>query len=130
MDFTLHCCISITEEVKINDLQKSIVTGLLYVHIEFEAIWTFLQGSYLDFEPLGVLCLVTSARSKGKTPKYIFVERSGVARSEIGSSLLKPLWGFSNSNVKHFITFYIYSPFSFSRKLTHLRQFPRKLPHG
>ena len=26
---TLHCCISITEEVKINDLQKSIVTGLL-----------------------------------------------------------------------------------------------------
>ena len=38
-------------------------------------------GSYLDFEPLGVLCLVTSARSKGKTPKSIFVERSGVARS-------------------------------------------------
>ena len=36
---------------------------------------------YLDFEPLGVLCFVTSARSKGKTPKYIFVERSGVARS-------------------------------------------------
>ena len=38
-------------------------------------------GSYLDFEPLGVLCLATSARSKGKTPKSIFVERSGVARS-------------------------------------------------
>ena len=45
VDFTLHCCISITEEVKINDLQKSIVTGLLYVHIDFEAIWTFLQGA-------------------------------------------------------------------------------------
>ena len=27
-DFTLHCCISITDKVKINDLQKSIVTGL------------------------------------------------------------------------------------------------------
>ena len=52
------------------------------MHIDFEVIWTFLQGaSYLDFEPLGVLCLVTSARSKGKTPKSIFVERSGVARS-------------------------------------------------
>ena len=38
-------------------------------------------GSYLDFELLGVLCLVTSARSKGKTRKYIFVERSGMARS-------------------------------------------------
>ena len=48
----------------------------------FEAIWIFLQGaSYLDSEPLGVLCLATSARSKGKTPKSIFVERSGVARS-------------------------------------------------
>ena len=29
VDFTLHCCISITDKVKINDLQKSIVTGLL-----------------------------------------------------------------------------------------------------
>ena len=45
VDFTLHSCISITEEVKINVLQKSIVTGLLYVHIDFEAIWTFLQGA-------------------------------------------------------------------------------------
>ena len=81
MDITLHCCISITKEVKITDLQKSIVTGLVYVHIDFEVIWTFPAGSYLDFEPLGVLCLVTSARSKGKTPKSIFVERSGAARS-------------------------------------------------
>ena len=78
MDFTLHCCISITDKVKINDLQKSIVTGLLYVHIDFEVI---PAESYLDFEPLGVLCLVTSARSKGKTPKSNFIERSGVARS-------------------------------------------------
>ena len=77
----MHCCISITEEVKINDLQKSIVTGLLYVHIDFEVDLDIPAGSYLDFEPLGVLCLVTSARSKGKTPKYFFVERSGVARS-------------------------------------------------
>ena len=38
-------------------------------------------GSYLDFEPLRVLCLVTSARSKSKTPKYFFVERGGEARS-------------------------------------------------
>ena len=71
MDFTLHCCISITDKVEINDLQKSIVTGLLYVHIESDL--DIPAGSYLDFEPLGVLCLVTSARSKGKTPKSIFV---------------------------------------------------------
>ena len=41
VDFTLRCCISITEEVQINDLQKSIATGLLYVHIDFEVIWTY-----------------------------------------------------------------------------------------
>ena len=58
---TLHCCISITDKVKINDLRKSIVTGLLYVHIDFEVIWTFLQ--------------------RATSPKYSFVERSGVARS-------------------------------------------------
>ena len=67
--------------VKINDLQKSIVTGLLYVHIDFEAIRTFLQVATWILNPSGVLCLATSARSKGKTPKSIFIERSGVARS-------------------------------------------------
>ena len=36
---------------------------------------------------------------------------------ERGSSLLKPLWGFSDSNVKHF---YNFLHFSFSRKLTHI----------
>ena len=81
VDFTLHCCISIMDKVKIYDLQKSIATGLLYVHIDFEVIRTFLQGATWILNPSGVLCLVTSARSKGKTPKSNFVERSGVARS-------------------------------------------------
>ena len=54
---TLHCCISITEEVKINDLQKSIVTGLLYVHIDFEVIWTFLQGATWILNPSGYCAL-------------------------------------------------------------------------
>ena len=44
-----------------------------------------IRAGNVDFEPLGVLCLVTSARSKGKTPKSNFVERSGVARSVRGS---------------------------------------------
>ncbi|KAL5496914.1 hypothetical protein EMCRGX_G013291 [Ephydatia muelleri] len=52
-----------------------ILAAVFFVH-ECDKAW-----SYLDFEPLGVLCLVTSARSKGKTPKSNFVERSGVARS-------------------------------------------------
>ena len=56
--------------------------GLRKARFERET-WTLLciAGSYLDFERLGILCLVTSAKSKGKTPKSIFVERSGVARS-------------------------------------------------
>ena len=56
-DFTLHCCISITDKVKINDLQKSIVTGLLYVHIDFEVIWTFLQGATRILNPSGYCAL-------------------------------------------------------------------------
>ena len=51
---TLHCCISIMEEVKINDLQKSIV---LYMHIDFEVIWTFLQGATWILNPSGYCAL-------------------------------------------------------------------------
>eukprot|EP00731_Ephydatia_muelleri_P022300 Em0014g891a len=48
------------------------VQGLRKARLERET-WTYFallylhngRGSYLDFEPLGVLCLVTSARSKG-----------------------------------------------------------------
>eukprot|EP00731_Ephydatia_muelleri_P004604 Em0002g780a len=48
------------------------VQGLRKARFERE-MWTYFallclhngRGSYLDFEPLGVLCLVTSARSKG-----------------------------------------------------------------
>ena len=57
VDFTLHCCISITDKVKINDLQKSIVTGLLYVHIDVEVIWTFLQGATWIMNPSGYCAL-------------------------------------------------------------------------
>ena len=57
VDFTLHCCISITNKEKINDLQKSIVTGLIYVHIDFEVIWTFLQGATWILNPSGYCAL-------------------------------------------------------------------------
>ena len=35
---TLHNCISVTDRVKINELNISIATGSLYVNTEFEAI--------------------------------------------------------------------------------------------
>ena len=33
---TLHSCISVTDKLKINELNTSIATGPLYVHTEFE----------------------------------------------------------------------------------------------
>ena len=35
---TLHSCISVTDEAKLNELNTSIGTGPLYAHTEFEAI--------------------------------------------------------------------------------------------
>ena len=35
---TLHSCISVTDKVKINELNTSIATGPLYERTEFEAI--------------------------------------------------------------------------------------------
>ena len=46
-----------TWTLQINDLQKSIVTGLLYVHIDFEVIWTFLQGATWILNPSGYCAL-------------------------------------------------------------------------
>ena len=50
------------------------------MHIDFEVIWTFLQGATWILNPSGTVpCNV--GKEQGKTPKFIFVERSGVARS-------------------------------------------------
>ena len=60
---TLHSCISVTDRVKINEQNKSIDIGPLYVQTEFE--------SYGGFEPGGVSNDAILARSKCKTPKWI-----------------------------------------------------------
>ena len=50
---TLHSCVPVTDEVKINEQNKSIATGLLYVCIEFEPIWRFLPGDVAVLNPTG-----------------------------------------------------------------------------
>ena len=55
---TLHSGISITDKVKINEQNKSIATGPLYVHTKFEVIWTLLP------EDVVVCYLYKSTRSK------------------------------------------------------------------
>ena len=47
----------ITDKVQINDLQKSIVAGLLYVLINCEVIWTFLQRATWILNPSGYCAL-------------------------------------------------------------------------
>ena len=37
-------CISVTDDTRINEQDKSIATGLLYVHSEFDAFSTFVHG--------------------------------------------------------------------------------------
>ena len=41
---SLFNCISVTDDTGINEQDKSIATGLLYVHSEFDAFSTFVHG--------------------------------------------------------------------------------------
>ena len=61
---TLHSCISVTDRVKINEQNKSIDIGPLYLLIT-------PTESYGGFEPGGVSNDAILARSKCKTPKWI-----------------------------------------------------------
>ena len=37
-------CISVTDDIEINEQNKSIATGLLYAHSEFDALSTLVRG--------------------------------------------------------------------------------------
>ena len=50
--YNLHSCISAMDKVKINEQNKSIATGPLYLHSEFEAIWTFLPKDMVVLNPM------------------------------------------------------------------------------
>ena len=54
---TSHSCISVMDKVKINEQNKSIATGLLYVHTKFEAIWTLLPEDMAVLNPMGYRAL-------------------------------------------------------------------------
>ena len=40
---TLHSCILVTNNIKVNELKKSIATGALYIHTEIEMNWTLVH---------------------------------------------------------------------------------------
>ena len=49
----LHICISVTDEVKINEQNKTIPTGPIYVYTEFEVIRTLLPEDVAVLNPVG-----------------------------------------------------------------------------
>ena len=44
---------SVTDNIKISELKKSIVTGPLYIHTEFETNWTLLPEDVAVSNPMG-----------------------------------------------------------------------------
>ena len=48
---TLHSCITVTDNLKINEPNNSIVTGPFYVHTEFETNWTLLPEDVVISNP-------------------------------------------------------------------------------
>ena len=54
---TLHGCISVTDFTKINEQNKSIDIGPLYLQTEFEALSLLLQKVMAGFNPVGYRAL-------------------------------------------------------------------------
>ena len=50
---SLFNCISVMDGIKINEQNKSISKGLLYVRAEFDAFSTLLRGEMWNSNPLG-----------------------------------------------------------------------------
>ena len=50
---SLHTCISITDQVNINEQNKSIAVGLFYIGTYFEPIWTILPEDVAVLNPMG-----------------------------------------------------------------------------
>ena len=50
---TLHSCISVTDNVKINEQKKPIATGPFYVRTEGETIWTLPPEDVEVLNPMG-----------------------------------------------------------------------------
>ena len=50
---TLHSCISVTDNLKINEPKNSIAKGPLYLHTEFETNWTLLPEDVAVSNPMG-----------------------------------------------------------------------------
>jgi hypothetical protein len=60
------------------DLQKSIATGLFYVHSEFDALSSLVSGEMWSFNPLGLETFATMAWKICRASKSVYTERNDV----------------------------------------------------
>ena len=72
-------CISVTDDIEINEQNKPIATGLLYVQPEFDAFSTLVRGEMRISNPRGLTNVVSTARKM--LQKSIFTQRNGVETS-------------------------------------------------
>ena len=71
---TLKIHISVINKKKLNDLQKSIVTGPFYVHSKFDMLSSLVSGEMWNPNPLGWTFVTMAWRA----PKLVFTERTDV----------------------------------------------------
>ena len=72
---SLFNCISVTDGIKINELNKSIGIGPLYLHTEFEAISLLLQKVMAGLNPVGYRTLQYWQGAVQDPKKYFTIEK-------------------------------------------------------
>ena len=69
---TLFNCISVTDGIKINEHNKSIGIGPLYLHTEFEAISLLLQKVMAGLNPVGFRTLQYWQGASARSQKVLY----------------------------------------------------------
>ena len=74
-------CISVTDDSESNEQNKSIATGLLYAHSEFDTFSTLVRGEMRISNPAVLTIVVSTARKMCRPQKSIFTQRNGLGTS-------------------------------------------------
>ena len=69
---SLFNCISVTDDIKTNEQNKSIGIGPLYLHTEYEAISLLLQKVMAGLNPVGYRTLQYWQGASARSPKVFY----------------------------------------------------------
>ena len=78
---SLFNCISVTDDSEINEQNKSIATGFLYAHSEFDAFSTLVHGEIWISNPLVNDCCIHGTENVCRSQISIVAQRNGVGTS-------------------------------------------------